>query len=762
MMRSEQGECPLVPMGAVTGKPSRELIRETLAAFREAGFTQYLIYPRSGCELEYMSREWFDTCRCFLEEGKKLSFTSFWLYDEFNWPSGGCNGAVMAAKKEFGAPYLIVLEKDGAYSVRKDYNPERPNVLDPEAVRLFIRLTHERYAEEFGPELGTLIKGIFTDEPSFQYIWGSRGAEEGEKLRIPWYSGLDEEYRTRTGRELVDDILYCLKNNCTRYYEPVLYELLGDRFRRSFFEPIRAWCEAHGILHTGHLMSEVSPASSIRASGKPLDIIDSLSMPGMDEIFTRQYLDDMEWVTLGTVEHGIRTNGNGGLAELFALGPCDMSLERMRKMIRIVSMFGVDHYILAVTQLDVRGNVGKPFYFNPYNRVQPWFSSLRELGADAVHSAGIARKTFAPEIQIRYPGIHAPLNELLKGLTSSQRLWSLISEQETGRAPCVLRFDEDVIREEKSEKYFSTLADLLRWLDSTFPQETRIENPDGSRAGDLFFRTYADSSAEVVNLSREKEPRELYFRRNGQRVRFTLSFNSVFSFPAWRVTPSSPLLKRAEFRNGRFEFTVKEPLDGVSFAFRNYGDKVSLKLDGQTLSSAGESVTLPPGYRELYLESAPQALSAGTHLLELAEEAKDYPYLPSALICGHFAAEGSELRSYAGDGKGLDSYIGILTQETELNVPADVVMIHLETDGLPTELFLNGESMGKRTWSPFAWRIPESLSGRRVSIRIVKETSCGPLFGTEAFRTEEFGHWRQYAPDNENPLPHRISEVHWS
>ena len=99
MMRSEQGECPLVPMGAVTGKPSRELIRETLAAFREAGFTQYLIYPRSGCELEYMSREWFDTCRCFLEEGKKLSFTSFWLYDEFNWPSGGCNGAVMAAKR---------------------------------------------------------------------------------------------------------------------------------------------------------------------------------------------------------------------------------------------------------------------------------------------------------------------------------------------------------------------------------------------------------------------------------------------------------------------------------------------------------------------------------------------------------------------------------------------------------------------------------------------------------------------------------------
>ena len=60
-------ECPLVPMGAVTGKPDRKMISETLTALREVGITQYLIYPRSGCELEYLSPEWFDTCRIFFE-----------------------------------------------------------------------------------------------------------------------------------------------------------------------------------------------------------------------------------------------------------------------------------------------------------------------------------------------------------------------------------------------------------------------------------------------------------------------------------------------------------------------------------------------------------------------------------------------------------------------------------------------------------------------------------------------------------------------
>ncbi len=754
-------ECPLVPMGAVTGKPSREFIRETLSAFRETGVTQFLIYPRTGCELEYMSEEWFETCRFFLEEGKRLGFTSFWLYDEFNWPSGGCGGRVMAEKREFGAPYLAVSERAGEYIVRKDFNPERPNVLDPEAVRLFIRLTHEKYAEAFGAELGTLIKGIFTDEPSFMYIRESKGTESDEKLRIPYYEGLDREYRERSGRELVDDMIYCLKNNCTRYYEKLLYDLLGERFRKTFFEPVRAWCDAHRILLTGHLMSESSPASSIQASGKPLEIIDSLSLPGMDEVFTRQFLDNTEWVTLGTAEHGIRRNGNGGLAELFALGPCDMPLERMRKMIRIVSMFGVDHYILAVTQLDLRGNVGKPFYFNPYNRIQPWFPSLRELGADATYSAGIAKRTFVPEIQIRYPGIHAPLNELLKALTDTQRLWSLISENEPGSAPCVLRYDEDVIRLEDSDKYFSTLADLTEWLDTEFPQETRIENPDGTRATDIFFRSYADSSAEVVNLSRGKEERELYFRRNGQRVRFVLGFDAVRSFPAWTVTPSFPVLKRAEFQNGCFEFSLATDLDEISFAFRNYGEKVSLKLDGKPLSAHAGFSSLPQGLRELYLESRPQTLAAGTHRLEVEGTTADYPYLPSALICGNFAAEGTVFSRYAGDGKGLNLYVEILTQETVADIPADATLLKLETDGLPTEVFFDGELLGKRTWSPYVWRIPERFAGRRVSVRIRKETTCAPLFGTAAFQSPDFGYWKPYAPQNGNPFLHRISELQW-
>ena len=300
-MMSAEKENPLIPMGALTGKPDRNMISETLNAFKEVGITQYLLYPRSGCELEYLSEEWFDTCRIFLEEGKRLNFTSFWLYDEFNWPSGQCGGKIMRENPEYALHYLQVLEQNGTWTIREGKNPARPDVLNPEAMRAFVRSTHERYAEKLGEFFGTLIKGIFSDEPSFLYVWHGETPNE-ERLRIACYPGMREEYAERTGRQLDADLVYCLKNHCDPFWQPVVRELLGSRFQKAFMQPIRDWCTAHNLLLTGHLMDESSPAGALRASGRPLAVTDTFSLPGMDEIFTRRHMD----------KHRVAHPGNGG------------------------------------------------------------------------------------------------------------------------------------------------------------------------------------------------------------------------------------------------------------------------------------------------------------------------------------------------------------------------------------------------------------------------------------------------------------------
>lgn len=38
------------------------------------------------------------------------------------------------------------------------------DTLNPDALRYFIELTHERYKKEIGEEFGRTVKGVFTDE----------------------------------------------------------------------------------------------------------------------------------------------------------------------------------------------------------------------------------------------------------------------------------------------------------------------------------------------------------------------------------------------------------------------------------------------------------------------------------------------------------------------------------------------------------------------------------------------------------------------
>ena len=755
---STNRECPLIPMGAVTGKPDRRMISETLTALREVGVTQYLVYPRSGCELEYLSPEWFDTCRIFFEEGERLGFTSMWLYDEFNWPSGQCGGKIMRENPDYGLHYLQVLEENGKFIFRKGCNPARPNVLNFDAVRAFLQSTHEKYAEHFAPLFGRLIKGFFTDEPSFLYVWHGE-TDPAERLRIAYYPGLEEDYAALTGNRLENDITCCLKNGGDPFWQPFVQQLLGNRFRDAFVRPVRDWCSAHNLFLTGHLMDESSTGKSLAASGRPLEIIDQFTLPGMDEIITRQFNDNMEWLTLATAEHGIRHAGNGGLAELFALGPCDMTLARMKKMIRLTGMFGVDHYVLAVAQLDMRGNWEKNRYFNPYSRTQPWFRALKLLGDDAALSAEIAGKRFTPEIQIRYPRMPRPLNDLLMQLTDLQRGWSVIREEEPGTAELVLHLNRDGITEERSGRTWTSVQVFLQDLDEMAPLRIFVTECDGGRARDLIVRNYSDGSTEIVNLSRSPEERVLLLHRNGQIIPFSLAFDGTASFSGWKIELDRPNLKRLEFENGRCRITVKKTLSALTLALRNYGERVELLLDGAPVAAEQECRSLPQGFRELCRESLPFDLAAGEHLLELAAESKDSPYLPAAFLVGEFADHDDGLARYAGDGAGLGNYIGKLIQRGEVDIPADATLLRLETDGLYTELLLDGESLGERAWAPFAWRIPERFAGRRVSLRIERYTSCGPMFGSRAFDPTQAGNddWlKTYAP--QGGVRHPVAE----
>ena len=756
-------ENPLIPMGAVTGCPDRDKIRAFLGSLREAGFSQFMIYPRSGCELEYMSGEWFDTCGSILDECREQGFSSVWLYDEFNWPSGQCGGRLMRENPEYSLKYFRVSEKNGSFSFDLFSNPNAPDVLNPGAAREFIACTHEKYAEHFGRDFGSLIKGFFTDEPAFAYIGGEPG--NGPLADIAYYPGLEEDYEKMTGSSLRHDMVFCLRNRCAPFWKPFADQLLGRRFLDAFILPVRRWCDSHGLLLTGHLLNEHTLRGSSYASGTPMAVTDAFSLPAVDEIGTNSAIHSIEWLTLATVEHAVRKNGNGGLAELFALGPCDMSFSEIRRQIHLFAMFGIDHYLLAVSPFDMRGNAVKTQYFNAFSPAQPCFPAFAALKSDAVNAAAVARKGYTPEIQIRRPGSEAQLIELLIQLVKEQRQWSLIGEDEPSSAPVVLRVEQEGISTEKmpdgSYHRCSSFTAFLNILDKASPLKTAIREPDGSLARDIFIRTFADGSCQVVNFSNSQDQRRLCLHRNGRKVVFELPPEGVVSFCGWRIQLDRPNLKRLSFENGFCRIKLDSTLENLVLLLRQCDEAVVLELDGRPVEISGFTSALPDGFRELYKESVPLRLSAGEHVIEMKGDFPEYPFLPCAFLAGNFADSGNSISEYQQDGAGLENYIGKLIQTGTVDIPCDAFTLQFETDGLFTELFLNGEKMSEGFRTPYVWRIPEHLAGKTVELRIERYTSCGPMFGQERFvnlRPGDNPRWLQpYAPGGK--VRHPVVEI---
>ncbi|MBQ0124859.1 MAG: hypothetical protein KBS59_00865, partial [Clostridiales bacterium] len=328
---------PLIPMGAITTSMTKAQIKEMMTAYKEAGIEQYLFYARGGCDVEFMSDEWLDICENIVNEAEALGI-DIWLYDEYDCPSGTCHGKLFEKHPEYKAATIHI--ENGKYEIfhGEGYLP-MVDVTNPDAVDEFIKMTYEKLYARLGDRFGSVIKGVFSDEPSFCF-------NPSKPCRTyPYSDGIENEYKEKFGGDLFDGLISdnadCLEN---------YFSLIGEKFRKSYIEKIASWCAEHGVVSTGHLLEEQNMKNAVLSNGNVIRDLRAFGMPGMDEIRT-EIGDGTEWITLGSIQ-AARKGINGALTELFALGPCDMPVARLLQMIDLTALFGVDHYVLAVSAAD--------------------------------------------------------------------------------------------------------------------------------------------------------------------------------------------------------------------------------------------------------------------------------------------------------------------------------------------------------------------------------------------------------------------------
>lgn len=337
------------PFWAWNGKLDPEELRRQIRTMHEMGLGGFFMHSRVGLATAYLSDEWFECVRACIDEAEKLDMQA-WLYDEDRWPSGAAGGLV-TQNHEYRKKNLVLKEISELSQVDHSANtiawftaeingscasnirqldappaqlPANTTLLhfytkiegdsswyngqayldtiNRDAVREFIRITHEKYKTEIGDQFGKRVPGIFTDEPNYGRI-GSRnpddygltnGHSSNDTISTPWTQTLFETFAQRYGYDLVPhlpELFYDVEgvelSKARLNYVDCITSMFVDAFARQTGE----WCEVNNMQFTGHCLEEPTLATQTSLIGAAMRFYEHMQAPGIDILteYWREY-----------------------------------------------------------------------------------------------------------------------------------------------------------------------------------------------------------------------------------------------------------------------------------------------------------------------------------------------------------------------------------------------------------------------------------------------------------------------------------------
>lgn len=293
-----------IPFWFLNGNLTKEEMRRQLLDFKAHGVYGVALHPRMGLDprIAYLSDTYMELMAYAVsvarEEGMRVI-----LYDEAMYPSGSACGLVVRENAAYasrgiflsqtpdvpengrlvariavrgytgkafeegsarllaqgeaaqtGETALYIIEDFTRGTIRgvhvgeddgEENAPASTDLLNPEAVDCFIRITHERYYAAMKEDFGKTVIAMFTDEPHP----AGRGARRGMKA---WTAGLEDEWLAM-GQKLESLCALFLEAGEESKKAKIAYDrLIDNRLARVYYGRLRAWCDAHDIALTGH------------------------------------------------------------------------------------------------------------------------------------------------------------------------------------------------------------------------------------------------------------------------------------------------------------------------------------------------------------------------------------------------------------------------------------------------------------------------------------------------------------------------------
>ena len=343
-LAGEQFRTPLrdygiLPFWFLNGELDPDEMRWQLRELRAKGMPGIILHARYGLEMPYLGATYLDRIRLAVAEAQKLGLKT-WIYDEMNWPSGTADKQVLAERPDLTQKYLECISfkvrgpwfayLTGADSRYLDFERSAPvaafalgsdgqiidltpylsfvdvipweappgnwrlmylvekeadyyiDALNPEATAEFLRLGYAPYAaatrEWFGPQM----PGFYTDEPAMHYYLTG-----GDNPIVPWTHGMFGRFQERNGYNLRPRLphLFFDVDAESAQVRFDFYNTLTEFYSQAYYAQIHAWCQAHNVRFTGHLLYEEWLRKMIRVEGNPFKHYAHMDIVGVDHLY---------------------------------------------------------------------------------------------------------------------------------------------------------------------------------------------------------------------------------------------------------------------------------------------------------------------------------------------------------------------------------------------------------------------------------------------------------------------------------------------
>ncbi len=341
--------CTQIPFWFWNGPLEPDQFRQQLREMADKGVYAAMPHPRFGMDRrQYLEEPYWQAMTAAIDEARKLG-VEIWLYDEYNWPSGGAAGRVTDGHPEWyprGLDYHVYEFDDGPRQIKV----EKPAATDhrmeqsEKIVRGFIRPHGSATASyrswgtvsDDGATLsGSLLagpcdvlvffqclgrnpsildpgSGSFIDylarEPTQRFLsltheqyFKRFGDDFGDTVPaifsdeastmapapFPWTPRFVAEFKARRGMDILDKLPCLLDTDGDEAAKVRLayWQTVTDLYADGSVGAIASWCGTHDLGFTGHVYEE--NIESYAHAAQLMTILRLLDKPGFDALGPR-------------------------------------------------------------------------------------------------------------------------------------------------------------------------------------------------------------------------------------------------------------------------------------------------------------------------------------------------------------------------------------------------------------------------------------------------------------------------------------------